>query len=122
MTKIFHPLLAMIASATNNELAKYIEYFKEENKFLRARIPGQIHTKPQERERLLKYGKVIGRAIEELITIVSPSSSASGTSTILSRSLWNTTTPDDRTWSETACRLCARSRRKSLRSRWTRSR
>ncbi len=73
MTNIFHPLLALIASATNNELAKYVEYLKEENKVLRARIPGQIHTRREERERLLKYGKVIGRAIEELITIVSPS-------------------------------------------------
>ena len=72
MTKIFHPLLALIASATNNELAKYVEYLKEENKVLRARIPGQIHTKPDERARLLKFGKVIGRAIEELMTIVSP--------------------------------------------------
>ena len=64
MTQIFHPLLALIASATNNELAKYVEYLKEENKILRARIPGQVHTKMAERERLLKYGKVIGRAIE----------------------------------------------------------
>ena len=73
MTKIFHPLLALIASATDRELAKYVQYLKEENKILRARIPGQIHTRPAERERLLKYGKVIGRAIEELITIVTPS-------------------------------------------------
>ena len=73
MTEIFHPLLALIASATENQLAKYVEYLKEENKVLRARIPGQVHTKPAERERLLKFGKVIGRAIEELITIVSPS-------------------------------------------------
>ncbi len=73
MPALFHPLLALIASATNNELAKYVEYLKEENKILRARIPGQIHTKPKERERLLKLGKVIGRAIDELITIVSPS-------------------------------------------------
>jgi len=72
MNQIFHPLLALIASATDSELAKYVEYLKEENKILRARIPGQVHTKPAERERLLKYGKVIGRAIEELITIVSP--------------------------------------------------
>jgi len=69
MSEIFHPLLAMIASATNNELAKHVEYLKEENKILRARIPGQIHTKVSERERLLKCGK----AIEELIGIVSPS-------------------------------------------------
>lgn len=72
MPNIFHPLLALIASATDRELAKYVEYLKEENKILRARIPGQIHTRPEERERLLKYGKKVGRAIEELIGIVTP--------------------------------------------------
>ena len=70
--KIFHPLLALIASATESELARYVEYLKEENRILRARVPGQIHTKPGERARLLKFGKALGRAIEELITIVSP--------------------------------------------------
>lgn len=73
MTQIFHPLLALIASATDSELAKYVVYLKEENKILRARIPGQIHTKQEERERLLKHGKPLGRAVEELITLVSPS-------------------------------------------------
>jgi len=71
----FHPLLAKIASATSNGLAKYIEYLKEETKILRARISGQIHTKHEERARFLNFGKVIGRAIEELMTIVSPSTS-----------------------------------------------
>ena len=72
MAKLYHPLLALIASATDRELAKYVEYLKEENKILRARIPGQIHTKVEERKRLLKLGKPLGKAIEELITIVSP--------------------------------------------------
>jgi len=72
MSKSFHPLLALIASATDSELAKYIQFLKEENKILRARVPGQIHTRPAERERLLKFGKAIGQAIEELITIVKP--------------------------------------------------
>ena len=71
--KIFHPLLALIASASNNELAKYVEFLKEENKILRARIPGQVHTKPDERSRLIKLGKALGQAIEELITLVAPS-------------------------------------------------
>jgi len=57
-------LLALIASATDSELAKYVQFLKEENKILRARVPGQIHTKPAERERLLKFRKAIGRAIE----------------------------------------------------------
>ena len=73
MTRLFHPFLALIASSTDRELARYIEYLKEENKILRARIPGQVHTKPEERKRLLKLGKVLGKAIEELISIVTPS-------------------------------------------------
>ena len=72
MSKIFHPLLALIASATDKELAKYCEYLKHENKILRARLPKQVHTTVEERKTLLKYGKVIGRAIEEPITVVSP--------------------------------------------------
>ena len=68
MSKIFHPLLALIASATDNELAKYIQYLKEENKLLRSRLPKQVHTTHEERQRLLKFGKAVGRAIEELIT------------------------------------------------------
>jgi hypothetical protein len=31
-----------------------------------------MHTRRAERERFLKLGKLIGRAIEELMTIVSP--------------------------------------------------
>ena len=71
--KIFHPLLALIASASTNELARYVEFLKEENKILRARVPGQVHTRPDERPRLVKLGKALGQAIEELITLVTPS-------------------------------------------------
>lgn len=73
MAKIFHPLLSLIASCTDRELAKYVQFLKEENKILRARIPGQVHTKPEERNRLIEFGKALGRAVEELITIVSAS-------------------------------------------------
>lgn len=73
VSKIFHPLLALIASGTDSELAKYVEFLKEENKILRSRIPGPIHTKPEERQRLLKLGKALGRAIKALITIVTAS-------------------------------------------------
>ncbi len=72
MAKSFHPLLALIASSTDRELAKYVQFLKEENKILRNRIKGEVHTKPDERQRLLQFGKALGRAIEELITIVSP--------------------------------------------------
>ncbi len=73
MAMIFHPLLALIASGTDRELAKYVQFSKEENKILRSRIKGEVHTKPEERKRLLEFGKALGRAIEELLTIGSPS-------------------------------------------------
>ena len=74
MAKRFHPLLTLIASATDRELAKYVQFLKEENKILRSRIGTEVHTRSDERQRLLLLsGKALGRAIEELITIVSVS-------------------------------------------------
>ncbi len=49
MSQIFHPLLAMIASVTDRELGRCVEFLKEENKILRNRVKGQIHTKPHEK-------------------------------------------------------------------------
>ena len=71
MTKISPPLLARIASVTDSELAKYVQFLKEENKILRSRVKGQVHTKPEERSRLLELGKELGRAIEEFATLQS---------------------------------------------------
>ena len=72
MTKLFHPLLALIASASDCHLRRQVRYLKEENQILRARIPGQVHTRREERDRLLKFGLPLGAAIEELISIVTP--------------------------------------------------
>ena len=60
MSLILHPLLALIASVTDRELARSVDFLKEKNKILRSRVPRQIHTKPHERDRLLKLGKPLG--------------------------------------------------------------
>jgi putative transposase len=73
MARIFQLLLALIATGTERELAKYVEFLKYENKILRARIPGQVHTKPDERRRLVQLGKALGLGVESLLTIVSVS-------------------------------------------------
>ena len=39
---------------------------------MRDKLPKRIAVTPQERQRLLKVGKVLGEAVKELITIVSP--------------------------------------------------
>ena len=73
MYTLFHSLVTLLATATDSQLRRSIQFLKEENAILRARLPAEIHTLPGERERLLKFGLPLGKAIEELITIVTPS-------------------------------------------------
>ncbi|EDL57123.1 hypothetical protein [Gimesia maris] len=56
MIQLFHPLLTLIATASDSLLAKYVLYLKNENRILRDRIPGEIHTKLHERTQ--PFGKV----------------------------------------------------------------
>ena len=60
MSKLFHPLLTLIATATDRLLARHLEYLKGENRILRARIPKQL------------LGKRLSRDIDALIGIVTP--------------------------------------------------
>ena len=53
MGRLFHPLFALLASATRQELARQVAYLKEENRLLRARLPERLVATPQERRRLL---------------------------------------------------------------------
>ena len=42
MLQIFHPMLALIASASDRKLAKYVQFLKEENQILRSRVRGRF--------------------------------------------------------------------------------
>lgn len=70
MSRLIHPLLLLIADATEYRLAKHVLYLKEKLSILRACIPGEIHATPEERARLLKFGKPLGKDIDRLISIV----------------------------------------------------
>jgi len=70
--RFFQPLLLLLAQATDKQLAGYLQYLKTENRILRSRLPKRITVTPAERTRLLKVGRPLGRAIKDLITIVSP--------------------------------------------------
>jgi hypothetical protein len=65
--RLLHPLFALLASATRQELARQVAYLKEENRILRARLPKRITVTPDERRRLLKAGKKLGAAVKDLI-------------------------------------------------------
>jgi putative transposase len=72
MRTLFTSFFALLANATHRELARQIRYLKAENRILRDRLPNRITVTAAERRRLLRFGKPLGSAIRELITIVSP--------------------------------------------------
>lgn len=71
MARIIHPLLALLASATRQELARQVAYLKEENRLLRARLPKRIVATDKEKRRLLRVGKKLGTQLKELMSLVS---------------------------------------------------
>jgi len=76
MARFFHPLIMVLARATESELARYMEYLKAENRILRDKLPKRVVCTPAERQRLVELGKPLGSAIKDLITIVTPRSFA----------------------------------------------
>ncbi len=72
MARILHPLLLLVARATDKELVRMIEYLKTENRILRSKLPKRVSITTAERARLVKIGRRVGPAIRELITIVHP--------------------------------------------------
>jgi len=72
MTRLLHPLLYLLAQATEKDLVMHIEYLKAENRILRTKLPKRITVTTAERARLVKLGVRLGSGIKELITIVHP--------------------------------------------------
>jgi hypothetical protein len=56
MAKGLHPLLMVLARATDRGLARMVDYLKAEHPILRARLPKRIVTAPAERARLVRVG------------------------------------------------------------------
>jgi putative transposase len=72
MKRCLHPLLLLLARATEKELVQMVEYLKAENRILRQKLPRQIEVTPAERARFMKLGVRLGSTIKDIITIVHP--------------------------------------------------
>jgi len=72
MKRFLHPLLLLLARATEKELVKTVEYLKAENRILRNKLPRRIEVTPAERAKLLKLGSRLGSRLKDVITIVHP--------------------------------------------------
>lgn len=78
MNPILHPIFALLASVTRQELARQVAYLKEENKILRARLPERPVATPQEKRQLLTFGRKLGVQLRHLISIGSYNLSCAG--------------------------------------------
>jgi len=69
---LFQPFLTLLATSADSELARQVEYLKAENRVLRAKLPSRLKVSDAERAELVKLGKPLGKALKNLIGIVSP--------------------------------------------------
>ncbi len=72
MPRFIQPLLLLLARLTDRQLAGVVQYLKAENEILRSKLPKRVTVTRRERQRLIKFGRPLGSAIKDLITIVSP--------------------------------------------------
>ena len=72
MKAALNALLLLLAQAADKALARHVHYLKVENQVLRSKLPRVVKVTPQERGRLVKFGRPLGAAIKDLISIVSP--------------------------------------------------
>ena len=64
--------MLVIARSTQKELARQVSYMKAENPILRSRLPDRIRLTQREKNRLVRFAKNLGSALNELATIVHP--------------------------------------------------
>jgi len=72
MISTFRSLLFVIAGVTQRELVRQVRYLKVENEVLCSKLPARVTITPRERQRLLKFGIKLGKAIHQILTIVTP--------------------------------------------------
>jgi putative transposase len=68
--RLLHPLFALLASVTKQELARQNAYLKAEIRILRARLPKRIVATESERRKLIRAGRKLGSQLRDLISIV----------------------------------------------------
>ena len=71
MASLLHPLLAMLASLTQQDVARQVVFLREENRILRSRLSNRIGVTPSERSLLLTLGRDLGTQLQGIISIVS---------------------------------------------------
>lgn len=72
MGNLIHPLLVLLARAFHSQLERENRFLKLESQILRSKVKGRIVPTPEDRARLVRYGRELGSAIKDTISIVTP--------------------------------------------------
>ena len=72
MRRFINPLLFWAAQSRRADLIRQIQFLKIENEILRSKLPKHIRMTRQQRSRLLRFGEPLGRAINQVISIITP--------------------------------------------------
>ncbi|MBY0310477.1 MAG: hypothetical protein K2W85_00250 [Phycisphaerales bacterium] len=72
MSNLFRRLFEALVYSSEDDLRRQIQYLKAENEILRAKISGPVRLEPEERARLVKLGRPLGKAIKALISVAKP--------------------------------------------------
>ncbi|MBS0208873.1 MAG: transposase [Planctomycetes bacterium] len=72
MLKFYHALVAFLSQAARQEVARTLQYYRQEALTYRELCPKHYRLSPRQRQRILKYGLPLGPRIKDVITIVSP--------------------------------------------------
>ena len=70
---IYTSLIFAITKSTVKELACCVRYLNAENQILRSRLQARFILTQREKNRLIRFAKNLGSALNELATIVHPS-------------------------------------------------
>ena len=72
MSKVLCSLLLLTARIVHAQLVRENEFLKVENRILRSRVKDKVVPMPEERAALVRFGRELGSAIKNIISIVHP--------------------------------------------------
>ncbi|HMN41863.1 MAG TPA: hypothetical protein PKE29_13545 [Phycisphaerales bacterium] len=71
MLNPFQRLLGLLAGSSHADLRRQVQFLKAENQILRRKLPQSVPTTAAEKARLVMLGRPLGKALNDLLSIVS---------------------------------------------------
>jgi hypothetical protein len=71
MGRLCNSLLFFLLTGSQRELAQQVQFLQADNRILRSKLPRVVNLTEREKQRLIRFGRVLGGAMKHLISVVS---------------------------------------------------